>query len=1107
MNARINLKDKILDGRNIFSAIFCMESWVFDKGLLDADDLELYSALADKHDMEKIEAVIAECQEKLKRVLENKDELFGAKVYFKLKNYDADAQKLNFRPMHTARLTDLICMVSIMNCLMFEDDYEKGKRKLSDLSKLLPHNFYGNIPSTDVQYLFHKWQTKYKEYTDEVVEHCRAYQKDHSCLTEVSLDIKNFFPSISPKMLYDYIIKKLSKTYEDDMNTLKMAVTKLLYFKIEKKNVEPWKEYYYPEGTDLTGTAMYMNCGIPQGLPQSYFFGNLCMIEVKRILMKDDFFKGDAYFYVDDSVIYIQATLDDEAFKVKINALNEELERWCDAADKAESSIGDFVGADYLAFQKKLDYKIKFHEDGKSVFTHIDETDNQYGPIANITRETSMHSSLWYNLDEVDDHVSLKKLEALDKVISKEIKELMDRQAKNGEKGKNGDAIASRLKLLKRFKKFFLYRNRLLKIKEDGGPSDKMIEDFENRFLGKADNAEEFFEQFEEDIFLSEYRLLMQKLPKKRAEELMLKIVDFERKMLENYDVTGEDKQTSLFYAKDVAAAYRMKSMTQDSYASLQRWARENLCGLKSIQDPDKQMVKFRDFMMQGDREKAAQGIYGMQKTGFEGKDFTLFVMKASAEYQRRILNVYFSEIMDVVPSDALAFTKMSARRFRYTELRILAYLRSKNFDLEKFEEFIEHLEEKDIPNRMGIDMGLLEVLNVFIHNVRKPEWVDSLIVTHRLTKGLWYNGSKFLNSYTLHNEEHAVTLIMKSLELTNRIDYFELKDVDYYILFLACYLHDISMVIHPDMGRLSSESGKNLVLISEMMTEMRTQVGKFWTINMTEKKDSRYKDAGKFLVAVFEKVYNYFEALVRDYHAKDSARFIRDRQNTLLNYLEPTLLSFVAKVSESHGYDVMDVYGLKSRAKDDTISLKYLMILIRLADLLDVANDRVNYHLLRQNLKNLSETSKFHWISHLVTDRIVLDTDYHADEKAGMGDKPITEEINLDLYLNFKQLTVARKRKQCKGCQLGKGDDCLKIRIIGGESGHECSEPECMILCYWMMQKHDWLVKELVALNDYLYAVNNSLIKTNISFNIHYKDEMRLDADMFDSVQEYIEA
>lgn len=34
------------------------------------------------------------------------------------------------------------------------------------------------------------------------------------------------------------------------------------------------------------------------------------MIEVKNCLMKDECFRGDAYFYVDDSVIYVQAEIE-----------------------------------------------------------------------------------------------------------------------------------------------------------------------------------------------------------------------------------------------------------------------------------------------------------------------------------------------------------------------------------------------------------------------------------------------------------------------------------------------------------------------------------------------------------------------------------------------------------------------------------------------------------------------------------------------------------------------------------------------------------------------------------------------------------------------------
>lgn len=1124
----MKLFDKILDGRNIFNSIFCMESYVFEKGLLDtteevylgpdgnkivskvviaANDLELYYALADKHNVDLIEKVIICCQQRLKWLFESKDNLFSIKVFFKLKNYDETDNKLNLRPLHTARLIDLICMVSILNCLMFDDDLDTGKRNLSDLSKLLPHNFYGNIPSTDVQFLFHKWHTKYKEYTDTVIDHCRAYQQNHNYLTEVSLDIKNFFPSISPKILYDYIIGKLSNTYENDIEDLSKAVVKLLYFKIEKENIVQWKDYYYSTGTNLEGLEVYMNCGIAQGLPQSYFFGNLCMIEVERHLMKEDTFEGDAYFYVDDSVIYIQSKLDEGNFKERIVRLNKSLESWCENGDNDESTISNYISPNYLDFQKRLCYTIRFHEGGKSVFTHIDDTDNHYGPIANITRETSMHSRFSHNLDEIDDHVSLKKLEALDKVISKEVQRLSGKQKTSEGDECIGDALASRLKLLQRFKKFFLYRNRLLKIRQEGGVTEDMQRDFNVRFLEKADRPKEFFEQFDEDVFQAEYRLIIQKQSGELARDTVHEIQKFELKMLEKCNVISGEMHSYLYYSKDVDAAFKMKSLSYDVYASLVCWANENFSGQKSI-DSERQMDRFKAFLSNSGDGSAEEGIVAMRKVGFMNKDFTLFVMNASAEYQRRILNVYFSEMINVLPSDALAFVKMNARRLRYSELRVMAYLRNKNFDLEEFEKFIWLINDRDISNQMGIDMGLLEVLNVFIRNVRKPEWVDALIRTHRLTKGLWYNGSKFLNSYTLHDEEHAVTLIRKTLELTNRIDYFVLKDVDFYILFLACYLHDISLVIHPDLGRLSSESGQNMCLISDLLTQMKEEVKKFDEFDLADKKNSRYKEAGKFLTKIFNAVYGYFESLVRDNHAKDSAKFIRDRSNSLLNYLTPTLLSYVAKVAESHGYDVVDVYGLKSRAKDDTISIKYLMMLIRLADLLDVANDRVNYHLLRQNLTNLSPTSKFHWISHLVTDKIELKTNYTTEEGLGLGDKPITEEINLELYLNVKQLTVAGKHRKCMNCQLEKKDEenSLIVKINGNcDLPCICEERKCTVLCYWMMQKHDWLVKELVALHDYLYSVNNSLFRTNINFVIHYSDEMRLDADMFDSVQDYL--
>lgn len=211
-------------------------------------------------------------------------------------------------------------------------------------------------------------------------------------------------------MLYDYMIGKFPKTNEGDVDELSKMVAKLLYFKIDKANIEPWKDYYYPDEANLAGAKFYMNCGIPQGLPQSYFFGNLCMIEVKRLLMTDEFFKGDAYFYVDDSVIYIPTKLGEDEFKKKIGSLNKRLQKWCEEAESRESSVANYIGTDSL-----------------DLFV--------------------------YNLDEVDDHVSLKKLQALDAVISREIKELTSKKSGAADKITNDDSLASRLKMLRRFKK------------------------------------------------------------------------------------------------------------------------------------------------------------------------------------------------------------------------------------------------------------------------------------------------------------------------------------------------------------------------------------------------------------------------------------------------------------------------------------------------------------------------------------------------------------------------------------------------------------------------------------------------------------------------------
>lgn len=1106
--SKITLLDKIVSKQNIYNSIYSLESYVFDKGLLDTkspvkgdsgeilaeNDLELFYALGDKYNFKLIDKIIELCEQRLNWLFESKEHLFEISVYFKLKGIDDNDTTLKFRPLHTARLLDMICMVSILMDLMFEDNC--NQRKLSDLSKLIPHNFYGNVPSTAVESLFRRWKNQYQEYTQNIIEHCRAYQDNHRFLTEVSLDIKNFFPSVSPQFLYDYILDKLSATYtdKDDLATLKKAVSKLLFFQIKKDNIEPWLEDYYAKSDvrSVTGEA-YMNCGIPQGLPQSYFFGNLCMIEVKKLLVQKEIFDGDAYFYVDDSVIYIQSEIDKNLFEMRLRHLNALLEEFCIAHRSSSKDISEVLPQKYVDFQNQLSYIISFHTDGKSSFCHIDNADNYLDGMESIRRETSMSSNLYDNLEDIDDSISFKKLSAINEVVENEIIKLKEQEKNNMLEQKQ----ASRLKMLKRFKKFYLYRVRMLKLKTGEGKVKELRKEFKENFLDSK-KLEVWFEKNEEEIFQSEYRLLIQKSSLSDVEDFKNEIIAFEKSVLSDKRNNEQTNSDFLYFKKDVSNAILMKGYASDVYASLRLWVKENYCEFEGLAQ-NTQFERFKTFL-NGDFNE-------IRKKGFKDKEYTKFVIATSSEYQRRILNAFYSASICVLCSDNYTFIKANSRLMNYTELRILTRLRNRQFYFDDFSIFISKLIDKDVSNQMGIDMALLSVIGTFVRVVKNPEWIDGLILTHRITKGLWYNGSKFLNSYTLHNEEHAVNLINQVVHIVKTIDYFVIKPVDYYIVFLACYLHDISMVVHPDLYILGSSKNDSIAFVSNQIFEMKQEVEKFFLADEKDSKNARLKESGTFLAKVFNDVYGYFENKVRKQHPKDSAKFILAKADTLLDYLEPTLLSFVAKVSYSHGWDVTDVYGLKSRAKNDTVSLKYLMILIRLADLFDVSNERVNYHLLRQNLNFLPKVSQFHWISHLVTDKLEFNADYQVLPDTDLCNKPIVETLMVDLNLNVRYMATCSNPKTCKNCQCSLGKGCITIDIIGGAET-ECKQPEagCTILCRWMMKKHEWLIPELKALNDYLYSVNNSLVRTKIKMRMIYNDDIKLDADLFDSVVEYLE-
>ena len=140
------LREQILSEENIYKAIFAMESYISEHDLLSPEDLDTFLRLRDKYDFNGIVSdTIEKCKKTLTQLLDDENELLEVNVFFKIKKLSSEGNTVvEYRPLHTASLVNQICMASMLMPLMFDDS--NGKRNLSELSRMLPHNFYGNIP-------------------------------------------------------------------------------------------------------------------------------------------------------------------------------------------------------------------------------------------------------------------------------------------------------------------------------------------------------------------------------------------------------------------------------------------------------------------------------------------------------------------------------------------------------------------------------------------------------------------------------------------------------------------------------------------------------------------------------------------------------------------------------------------------------------------------------------------------------------------------------------------------------------------------------------------------------------------------------------------------
>lgn len=402
----------------------------------------------------------------------------------------------------------------------------------------------------------------------------------------------------------------------------------------------------------------------------------------------------------------------------------------------------------------------------------------------------------------------------------------------------------------------------------------------------------------------------------------------------------------------------------------------------------------------------------------------------------------------------------------RFWEYRILAYLSNKSFDLDDFFEILsDSLERQDLLSH-EVDGNFERIRKIVDENLKTAKDKDTILLLHYYVHCSWKNGSKDLYFYTLHNEEHSLVLIRNYLEISKRIfNKLSLTRNERFILFCACYLHDIGMLISLSEKEKYEQDG--------------TRIVKFYNKNkkyiVEEHSSNKMKEILLKIYTLYNETEQLNENIVRGDHASLSSQDIQHDNGLSLTDLEK---KYVAIVSENHMQDANRVYGIEKRVeyRDTSIDIRKISIWLRLLDLTDMTKYRVTQEVFNKCFDQMGKDSKFHWIRHLSVDDVKFSTTLDTSEKE--------EKIKLVIKILYNYLPPEEKiekkcSKECHYCYQrsyennNKPNESEPVRYIAIKYDEKTTKQFCDLRKSYI-QFANWFDQEIDYINQYCEIHNN---------------------------------
>lgn len=279
--------------------------------------------------------------------------------------------------------------------------------------------------------------------------------------------------------------------------------------------------------------------------------------------------QGEAYFYVDDSVIFTNRNLEGSLFKACIKELTDELRTLTRVTGgntkNTQKDVRNFL-KEIGCGQQEFNYEITVHENGKSHYQNIQNSKVGYKYLSHLSRLASMGSfDIFSTFDDYEEIQIKEKFEAIITSIEKELElcqnKIKENQEFNGRRDQRKHVCENCQEYctvynsykeyeskLKRFRRFFKYRVLIIELQQSKENYDKMV----GNIIGEL-SKENFKKNIDEELLEIKLSIITNFLlsndnldteSSKKLNEIRNKIKEIENKIILKLDIN----QSKCFY-------------------------------------------------------------------------------------------------------------------------------------------------------------------------------------------------------------------------------------------------------------------------------------------------------------------------------------------------------------------------------------------------------------------------------------------------------------------------------------------------------------------------------------------------------------------------------